>query len=160
MFTEIIIDIWDFWDCDSWDCWYCVLSVLATVCPVGASFLSVLSISTTVLCPTDVSLPPFFPSVDIFNDQPINRLIGEYWCLGFEIDTTCPRHCWFVSFDRAFTSALIYRPVNQRMRKLTFILPINATSIKTRLRLPAFLFRSQSVINGMTISVRDASVVN
>ena len=57
----------------NWDCWYCVLSVLATVRPVDASFLYVLSMNPAVWCSTDVSLIPFFPSVDRSIDQSINQ---------------------------------------------------------------------------------------
>ena len=64
LLVESNIDSWDCWDCDIWDCWYCVLSFLATIRPVDASFLSIQSIRPSVCCPTDVSLPPYFPSTD------------------------------------------------------------------------------------------------
>ena len=50
-------------------------------------------IRTAVWFPTDVSLCQFRPSVDKSINWSIDRSIGEYWCLGFEIDTSCPSIC-------------------------------------------------------------------
>ena len=57
-----------------------------------------------VLCLTDVSLYPFFVES---NKVLINQLIGEYWCMGFEIDMASPITTDFspligVSVDRFF----------------------------------------------------------
>ena len=41
-----------------------------------------------------------FPSVDRSIDRSIVQLIGEYQCMGFEIETTCPCHHRFMSIYR------------------------------------------------------------
>ena len=66
---EINIDTWGCWDYYIWGCWYFVLSVIAAVLPVYASFMYVLFMRPTFCCPTDVSLPPFFPYVDRLIDR-------------------------------------------------------------------------------------------
>ena len=78
-------------------------------------------------------------------DRSINQLIGEYWCLGFEIDTTCPRHRRFVSINWRPCSTLIDRSFNQWMKKLTLFLfaPSICTSFENAsLFVPASKFQN------------------
>ena len=76
------------------------------------------------------------PSARFFRliNQFIDQSIGEYWCMGFEIDTTRSRHRRFVSVDRRLrvsASPLIDWSGNQRMSKLTLLSPVNASLSKS-----------------------------
>ena len=101
MFMEINIDSWD----------YGIL--IAGI--FGIMFCLILQPSALLMCHFCLScqcIPPyavllmctslrfFLPLIYQPINRSINRSIGEYLCLGFEIDTTCPHHRQFFSVDR------------------------------------------------------------
>ena len=61
--------------------------------PFCLSYQCVMMYDVLLMCP---SLRFFL----LFIYRFIRRLVGEYWCLEFEIDTTCPCHCQFVFVNR------------------------------------------------------------
>ena len=69
-------------------------------------------------------VPPYVMSVQSIKVL-INQLIGEYWWMGFEIYTARPRHHWFVSTNRHLCISVDRFFVNQRMRKLKLLSPVN-----------------------------------